>query len=234
MSIDIAGSPRPAAGRRRRRAAAHAALVPLAACAGGEAPSPAPYAPPAPGTTYDYGAFSNTITGVDGWRTSYVDDAGREGRRVGLFITEDPRRPLVVQVAALDSLWPLTLNRRVELRTTQGEEVYTWQFTIADTATVEVGAGTFRTYVVEGVHVPQLVRDPNQAATVIHTWWYAPEPEAVVRFESTYLSGPAKGRRFAGALRAIRAAAPGDSTGRPPAGAPADTAAPAGAGPPRG
>ena len=197
----------------RRRVAA--ALLLLPACAGPSMP-PAPYVPPAAGTTYDYGDFSNTITGADGWRTTYVDDAGREGRRVALFITEDPRRPLVVQAAALDSLWPLSLNRRAQVQTTQGDEVSTWQFSVVDTATVEVEAGTFRTYVVEGVHVPQLVRDPARASTVIHTWWYAPEANAVVRFQSVYVAGPAKGRRFAGALKAIRA--PGDSAvGRTPA-----------------
>ena len=219
-------SPRSPSARRVLRRLGLAALLPLAGC-GDAPPPPAPYAPPAPGTTYDYGDFSNTVTGVDGWRTTYTDDAGREGRRVGLFITEDPRRPLVVQVAALDSLWPLTLNRRVELRTQQEEEVYTWQFTVVDTATVEVEAGTFRTYVVEGVHVPQLVRDPSRASTVIHTWWYAPEPKAVVRFESTYFAGPAKGRRFGATLRAIRTAAPGDSAA--PAVPPADSASATGA-----
>lgn len=203
------------------------ALLLLSACAEPPMP-PAPYVPPAAGTTYDYGDFSNTITGADGWRTTYVDDAGREGRRVALFITEDPRRPLVVQAVALDSLWPLSLGRRAQVRATQGEEVSSWQFTVVDTATVEVEAGTFRTYVVEGVHVPQLVRDPAQASTVIHTWWYAPEPNAVVRFQSVYVAGPGKGRRFAGSLRAIRA--PADSAaGRAPAGG--DSAARSGTAP---
>jgi hypothetical protein len=204
---------------RRRRSLARllvvcASVASVGACAR-DLP-PVPYVAPPPGTVYDYGTFSNTVTRSAGWRTTYVDDRGREGRRVALFITEDPKRPLEVPGPALDSLWPLRLGRQLTLRTRQDQEVYRWEFRVLDTTTVTVGAGTFHTVVVEGVNTPELVRDPNSASTVLHTWWFAPEANAVVRFESNYLGGPATGRRVAGELREIRSPSPGDS-GRPAA-----------------
>ncbi|HEY0972783.1 MAG TPA: hypothetical protein VGE02_17565 [Gemmatimonadales bacterium] len=187
----------------------------------------AAYVAPEPGTVYDYGDFTNTVTAVDGWRTTFVDDQGREARRIGLFITEDPRRPLSVDSVALDSLWPLELGRKVQMKARQGEEVYKWEFSVLDTVTVQVPAGRFTTLVVEGVQTPELVRSPEAASTVLHTWWFAPEANAVVRFQSTYLMGPATGRRFEGQLRAIRhQPAPGDSGAVGDSGAAAPAAAP--------
>ncbi len=141
---------------------------------------------------------------MDGWRTTFVDDRGREASRIGLFITEDPRQPLNVDSVALDSLWPLELGRKVQMKARQGEEVYRWDFSVLDTVTVQVPAGRFTTLVVEGVQTPELVRSPQGASTVLHTWWFAPEANAVVRFQSTYLMGPGTGRRFEGQLKAIR------------------------------
>ena len=193
----------------RRRAAALAGVACVAVVGGvagcGHAPEPAPYVAPAPGTVYDYGDFTNTVTSVDGWRTAYVDNLGREGSRLALFITEDPTRPVAVDSAALDSLWPLTLGHEVTLHAQQGEERHRWVFRVLDTATVEVPAGKFAAYVVEGVQTPELVRSPEAAGSVVHTWWYAPDARAVVRFESAYLLGPAAGRRFEGTLKGIRA-----------------------------
>jgi hypothetical protein len=200
-------------GARRRALLALGALgLALAACE--EAPPPAPYVAPALGTTYDYGTFTNTVTKVEGWRTTFTDDKGREGQRIALFIEEDPRRPLVVDLAALDSLWPLQLGRRVALKTQLGDELFRWEFAVLDTTTVQVEAGTFRALVVEGIHTPELIRDPRQASTRLYTWWYAPEANAVVRVETTYLAGPGQGQRHTATLRGIRAPGAGDSAAK--------------------
>jgi len=219
----------PLSPRRRRRATVLAALAGASlAGAGCASPPPdAPYVAPAPGTVYDYGDFSNTVTKVDGWRTSFTDDRGRAGQRVALFITENPAQPVTVDAAALDSLWPLRLGRHVTLKTQRGDELYKWEFRVLDTATVEVPAGTITTNVGAGVQTPELVRSPQTAGGVVHTWWYAPEAKAVVRFESAYVLGPSAGRRFQGTLKAIRPAgagadsgAAGGAAGAPPSGAP--------------
>jgi len=69
---------------------------------------------------------------------------------------------------------------------------------------------------------------------VLHTWWYAPEANAVVRFQSAYLAGAGQGRRFAGTLHGIRRPAAGDSAGdsvaAPPPSAPAAGARPSSGG----
>lgn len=202
-------SPRPTGSRRA--AAAGAALAALVACSAPPPPPTVGYSTPAPGTVYDYGTFTNTITAVDGWRTTYVDDAGREARRVALFITEDPRRPLRLDSAAVGGLWPLRLGAATTLRAHRGDEVDRWQFRVLDTTTVTVPAGTYAAFVVEGIVTPELTHAPAAASTVLNTWWYAPSAQAVVRFESTYLTGPAKGRRVEGELRAIRPPAGVDS-----------------------
>lgn len=211
MSLPFLAHRRRGATASARPAGVALGLAMLAACGSG-AMDPAPYVAPAPGTVYDYGTFSNTVTAADGWRTQFVDDGGRGGSRLALFITEDPSAPVDVPPVALETLWPLKLRNQVRMQARVGEEVYHWEFRVLDTATVTVEAGTFRTYVVEGMHVPELVRDPQAASTTLHTWWYAPEAEAVVRFESSYLGGPATGRRVGGELRAIRTAAVGAST----------------------
>ena len=226
----------PPRSRRGGLLAAFAVAAVASACE--SPPAPVPYVAPAPGTVYDYGDFTNTVTRVDGWRTTFTDDRGRPGQRLALFITEDPQRPLVVDAAALDSLWPLQLGRRLTLRTQQGDELFKWEFRVLDTATIEVPAGRFATTVVEGVQTPELVHSPRTAGSVVHTWWYAPEANAVVRFESAYLLGPAAGRRFEGTLKAIRAPGARADSGpaaTPPAGPAASPGppAPGGSAPPR-
>jgi hypothetical protein len=199
------------------RAIVAAGLVGLAGLTACSGPPPAiAYSAPAPGTVYDYGDFTNTITAVDGWRTTYVDDRGRTARRVALFITENPQRPLDVDSVALGSLWPLRLGAATTVRTRAGEEVYRWKFRVVDTTTVTVPAGTFAATVVEGIEVPELVHAPQQASSVLNTWWYAPAARAVVRFESTYLTGPVQGRRVIGELKAIRTP-PRTDSGQAPA-----------------
>lgn len=172
---------------------------------------PMPYAPPPVGTLYDYGAQTNTITSVNGWRTSYRDNVGREGTRVGLFITEDPRRPFTIDSAAMGGLWPLRLGEQAVVTVKRDGEVYRWDFNVTDTATITVPAGTFSTFIVQGVERPELVHDPATAVTVSNQWWVAPPHNTVVRFVSTYVTGPAAGRQVVGELKAVRTASVSDS-----------------------
>ena len=190
---------------RRRRGMLVAALT-LGAGACDAGPEPVPYVAPAPGTVYDYGAFTNTVTSSDGWRVRFTDNQGRQAERVGLFLTSDPAEPLEVAPAALDSLWPLELGRELAFRVKRGPETHRWEFRVMAGERVTVPAGTFETVVVQGVQAPELVRSPQTAATVLNSWWYAPSVNAVVRFRTTYLSGPGQGRVVEGELRSIRTA----------------------------
>jgi hypothetical protein len=190
-----------------------AAAVPLAACKP-DVP-PMPYTPPPVGTVYDYGGQTNTITKVDGWRTSYRDNLGRDGSRLGLFITEDPRQPFTEDSAAMGALWPLRLGQQTVVTVKRDSEAYRWDFDVTDTATITVPAGTFSTFIVQGVERPTLVRNPRTAVTVSNRWWVARPNNAVVRFVSTYLTGPAAGRQVVGELKAIRTASASDSASRP-------------------
>lgn len=195
------------------RIAVHcAAAVSLVACKP-DVP-PMPYTPPPVGTVFDYGGQSNTITKVDGWRTSYRDNLGREGSRLGLFITEDPRQPFTEDSAALGALWPLRLGQQTVVTVKRDSEEYRWDFDVTDTATITVPAGTFSTFIVQGVERPTLVRNPRTAVTVSNRWWVARPNNTVVRFVSTYLTGPAAGRQVIGELKAIRTASAPDSAGR--------------------
>jgi len=189
-----------------------AAVVVLAACRP-DVP-PMEYSPPPVGTLYDYGAQTNTITNVNGWRTSYRDNVGREGTRVGLFITEDPRRPFTIDSVALRDLWPLRLGEQTAMTVKRDSEVYRWDFNVTDTATITVPAGTFSTFVVQGVERPELVRNPTTAVTVSNQWWVARPNNVVVRFVSTYVTGPAAGRQVVGELKAVRTASASDSVRR--------------------
>jgi len=184
---------RPAVSRLAARAVALAALV--AGCSLIEQPlEPAPYQPPAPGTLYRYAGFSNRVVSSDGWRTTVADDSGRVGSRLALFITEDPGRPSQADTAQLAALWPLETGKRVDLAVRSGDQSWQWKFKVVGEQRIAVPAGTFRTFLVQGVQEPEHSANPRRATRVGYTWWYAPAVAAVVRFETTYLSGPAKGR----------------------------------------
>ncbi len=187
------------------------ALLGLGACDAD--PQTAPYVAPAPGTVYDYGQFTNTITSADGWRVRFSDNQGRQAERVGLFLTGDVEEPLQVDPAALDSLWPLKPGREAAFEARRGPEVWRWELRVLEGEEITVPAGTFQTFVVQGVQTPELVRSPQTSATVLHAWWYAPAINSVVRFRTTYLTGPAQGRVVEGELRGIT---PASATGAPP------------------
>jgi len=203
----------------RRRPGIPAALLAAALALGASAcdlgPPEAPYVAPAPGTVYDYGDFTNTIVSADGWRVRYSDNLGREGERIGLFLTGDLAEPLQVDPAVLDSLWPLRPGHETAFQVRRGPEVWRWELRVLPVEEeVTVGAGRYRTIVVQGVQTPELVRSPRTASTVMHSWWYAPEAKTVVRFRTTYLAGPGQGRIVEGALQGIGAA---DAPPAPPA-----------------
>jgi hypothetical protein len=168
-------------------------LAGAAACGQGGVDG-APYVAPRPGTVYHYRGMDNTITAVDGWRTTYRDQAGREGLRIGLFLVDDPLHPAQVDSAALASLWPLRVGNEATVRVQRDPEVYRWDFRVTGIDHVEVGAGAFDAYVVQAVQTPVLVRTPQAAVTAMYTWWYAPRIAAVVKVRTSYLGGPAAGR----------------------------------------
>ena len=180
---------------------------------------PAPYVAPAVGTVYRYAGFSNTVVGAEGLRTRFVDDSGRQGLRVGLFISDDPEHPSQIDPAQLGALWPLESEKQTNVVVRNGPSAWLWRFKVLGVQDVTVPAGRFQTYLVQAVQRPDTIRDPKatQETVVGYTFWYAPSIAAVVRFRTTYYSGPAMGRVVQSELRAVErpSAAPGGApTGR--------------------
>lgn len=179
-------------------------LILLGACTGGEEEAAtAPYVSQEPGTVYHYAGVTNTITAVDGWRTRFTDNAGREGSRVGLFISENPAQPTQVDSADLAALWPLRVGKETEMKVNRGDEVWRYEFRVTGTQKVTVPAGEFDTFVVQAVETPELVRDPAKSYSAMYTWWYAPEIGNVVKFKTSYLSGPPAGRVYESELEKV-------------------------------
>ena len=180
---------------------------------------PAPYVAPAVGTVYRYAGFSNTVVGADGLRTRFVDDSGRQGLRVGLFISDDPRHPSRIDPAQLGALWPLESEKQTNVVVRNDSSAWLWRFKVLGVQDVTVPAGRFQTYLVQAVQRPDTIRDPTapRETVVGYTFWYAPSIAAVVRFRTTYYSGPAMGQVVESELRAVErppAAPAGEPTGR--------------------
>jgi len=202
-----------------RRVAARAVVV-LAAVAGASCSRgerslpPAPYVAPAVGTVYRYVGFNNTVVGVDGMRTRFVDDSGRQGVRVGLFISDDAEHPARIDVAQVTALWPLEVDKQSDVRVHDGARAWLWRFKVVGEQNVNVPAGRFETYVVQAVQRPDSIRDPKsgQETVVGYTFWYAPSIAAVVRFRTTYFSGPATGKVVQSELRGVQSPGTGAST----------------------
>ena len=181
-----------------------AAATAAAACSQrGASLPPAPYVAPAVGTVYRYAGFSNTVVGAEGMRTRFVDDSGRQGLRVGLFLSDDPQHPSEVDSARLAELWPLDTGKQVTVVVRNGPSAWRWMFKVVGVQRVRVPAGEFQTYLVQAVQRPEPMPDPKTATVVGYTWWYAPSIAAVVRFKTSYFGGPAAGRVFASELRAV-------------------------------
>jgi len=186
------------------------------ACSRGERSlPPAPYVPPAVGTVYRYVGFNNTVVGVDGLRTRFVDDSGHQGLRVGLFISDDPQHPSQIDQAQLAALWPLESEKQTDVMVRNGSNTWLWRFKVLGEQQVTVPAGRFQTYMVQAVQRPDSIRDPKSGEQTVvgYTFWYAPSISAVVRFKTTYFSGPATGQVVQSELRAVEA--PGAGAGRP-------------------
>lgn len=187
-----------------------AALLSLAAACGGV--KPAPYVPPAPGTVYFWsGGMVTQAKENRGLRSSYVDLLGRTGSRIALFIPESPGRPAVVDSAAVSKLWPLQVGKEGTLQVKRGDEVEEWEFRVRAYEQVSVPAGSFMAYWVQATQMPKLARDPKNAISATHSWWYAPELNAVVRWSSKYMTGPTAGKEFGASIEEI--IAPNDSLG---------------------
>lgn len=189
---------------RRGAAAALATLVFTTSC---KSPplGPAPYVPPPVGTVYRYSGFTNTVLAADGWRVRFADQKGREGLRVGVFITDDPKQPSTIDSAALAKLWPLRTGTQTIVLARRNRDVARWLFKVVGQQFVGVPAGTFQAYVVQAVVRPEELKDPRNQTTIGFTWWYAPTINAVVRFETTYFSGAATGHAVASSLEAVEA-----------------------------
>jgi hypothetical protein len=83
-----------------------------------------PYVQPRPpGLLGEYEGFTNTILEVDGPHTRHIDQNGRYGSRLALFIWQDPRGPVAVDTARLAELWPLRLGTEVNVPVQRGEEL---------------------------------------------------------------------------------------------------------------
>jgi hypothetical protein len=180
-------------------------------CSKPEGLGPAPYVPPAAGTVYKYVGFQNTVLDSDGWRVRFADQKGRRATRVGVFITDDPDTPSKIDSAALAKLWPLANGKKASLRVTSGTYVSRWDFNVIGQAQVAVPAGTFETYIVQAMQRPDSITDPQKQTVFAYTWWYAPEVAAVVKFETTYYSGPAQGQVVRSMLEGIDSSKVGDT-----------------------
>lgn len=205
----------------RRRAllllcAAAAAPSIAAGCSRGDRPLAAPYVAPPAGTVYHYAGFANRVIESSGWRTRFADDSGRQGVRVGLFISDDPQHPSRIDSTQLAALWPLTEGKQTTIVVRSGATAWRWMFKVVGTQDVTVPAGRFHTYLVQAVQRPDSGFDPRKSTVVGYSWWYAPSIAAVVRFKTTYFAGAAKGRVVASALERVEsppAAAPPPATG---------------------
>jgi hypothetical protein len=164
---------------------------------------PAPYIPPPVGSKLQYVGFSNVVVSADGWKVRFADDQGRQGLRAGVFITGDSAEIASVDSTDLSHLWPLKTGNEVVMHTRRGRESIRWMFKVVGQALIDVPAGTFQTYVVQAVERPEKFTDPKTQTTLAFTWWFAPAINAVVRFETTYVSGAEKGRVVASTLKTI-------------------------------
>lgn len=184
--------PHPFPGRPARALLVAAVLSTPAACAA-PPPEPAPFVHPEVGTVYRYRDVVNVVMETDGIRMRYKDHLDRVAERVGLFLTTSPENPVQIDTVALMSLWPLEVGKEAVVEIRSGEQVYEYEFVVQRVEPVETGFGTFDSYIVQGVVSPKLVRDPALAQTVMTSWWYSPELNAVTRFRTTYLAGPGEG-----------------------------------------
>jgi hypothetical protein len=185
-------------------------LLAVVAAAPARAQVPAAYKAPPPGTVYHYRGATNRIVSTDGWRVTYVDHLGRTGARIGTFLVEDPTRPVRVERGGLERFWPLRRGTETSFRIVQDPLAWRWHGRVTDTATVRVPAGRFFTYVVQTVQESEIARK-GEATTVMNVFWYAPALDAVVRYRTTYLSGPAAGRRVTDELVRVEAPSSGAS-----------------------
>lgn len=144
--------------------------------------APAPWAPPAPGTTFRYEGFTYRVGRTEGWRTSFVDDRGAPGQQLSLFFSEDPRKPFKFPSDSIAVLWPLRTGGRTSFQVFKGELQWRYVLRVIGTERVTVPAGTFDTYLVTALELPLLTSDPAGVRTRMTTFWYAPSINAVVRF----------------------------------------------------
>jgi len=169
-------------------------LMATVSCAPASLEGPAEYQSPEPGTVYRYRDVANVILESDGIRTRFRDNQGRVAERVGLFLTDDPEDRMQIDTVALMSLWPLVPEKEAVVETKRANgEVFETEFRVSRVEPVETGMGMVDAIIVQGVTTPKLVRDPETARSIMNSWWYSPDLNAVVRFRTTFLAGPGQG-----------------------------------------
>lgn len=152
---------------------------------------PAPFKKPPIGVVLAYaGGLTQTVTAVTGMRVLSTDNAGLEGAHVGLFVADNPKVPRQIDDRVLAAFWPLKPAGKATVPIALGRERWEAQRQVVGTEKVTVPAGTYLTYVVEGVQRPKFVANPK-STSLVTTWWYAPSIGAVVRFAATAKGGSA-------------------------------------------
>lgn len=163
---------------------------------------PAAYSAPKIGTVYRYRGFSNRVTAARGMSVSFVDDSGRAINRIATFITEDPAHPIQFDEARLAPLWPLKIGNKAVVPVRVDAEEWQWTFDVTGEQLIETQAGEFRTFVVDALQ-QRLDSASGPPVSLGYTINYAPSLGVVVRFHTSVLAGPGRGRSFGSELRSV-------------------------------
>jgi hypothetical protein len=176
----------------------------------GPAMVPAPYIKPVVGTRLVYDSFTTTIVKADHWRVEFRDDRGVVGARVGGFIADNPKVPLILDTAVLRRLWPLRLGNAIDIEAQRYPLIWRWHIAVTGTARIVTMAGTFDCYVVESTETP-VIASSSRPYLDNTRYFYAPAINQVVRIEAERVGGPGAGARLAAEL--VRYEEPGRPAG---------------------
>ena len=158
------------------------------------APSPnlpsAPFAHPAEKTLFQFGDRATTITRSEGWRTWFVDEKENQGGFVGGFVPDHPSRPLAFSEQRLAEFWPLQVGKAIDIVMARDTNSWLWRLRVIGTEEVTVPAGTYKTFVIEGIEASQQSGPDLRPITTLYQWWYAPKINFVVRLMERRITGP--------------------------------------------
>ncbi|HKX08102.1 MAG TPA: DUF3108 domain-containing protein, partial [Stellaceae bacterium] len=138
---------------------------------------------------------------VEGKSLTTVNAAGSVVMRPGGFFT--PQSGSTYDESKLTSLWPLKVGKTVQF--VQHRDNNEWRQTIKvlGTETIDTPAGRFDTFVVQ--RDARGLGNTNFAAT--YTYWYAPSPGAIVKFDVHQKAGAAVAEKPWVAARVLTAEA---------------------------